>query len=224
MADEQKHQKEELRFADYERRNGGVMPNYAGHRPGARAVEATSAYGKITRPGKKSSSFYNDTADFTGASGASQVSTGSAISYRAQVNGIVPGYKGFVPGAINKCGGSHFGGVTGVDRTTGQNTIAAKVDEDGDYYGLNQKGHGRDHKEKTTAGAVKAGYAGHLPGARDTWGITHYDTINMGADGRLHGRDRFVNDNIADNQFTGTDGLGQQKTYHDDVHRAHHEY
>ena len=39
MADEQKHQKEELRFADYERRNGGVMPNYAGHRPGARAVE-----------------------------------------------------------------------------------------------------------------------------------------------------------------------------------------
>ena len=46
------------------------------------------------------------------------------------------------------------------------------MDEDGDFYGLNQKGHGRDHKECTTAGGIKSGYAGHLPGARDTWGIS----------------------------------------------------
>ena len=50
----------------------GVMPNYAGHRPGARAVEATSAYGKWKMRegddgraigGKPSSWMYNDTSD-----------------------------------------------------------------------------------------------------------------------------------------------------------------
>ena len=99
------------------------------------------------------------------------------------------------------------------------------MDEDGDFYGLNQKGHGRDHKECTTAGGIKSGYAGHLPGARDTWGMTHYDTINMGADGKLHGRSRFVHDGDNTNQFTSkTDGRGQQKMYHDDVSRALHEH
>ena len=34
MKDEALHQKEEERFASYDARNGGVMPNYAGHRPG----------------------------------------------------------------------------------------------------------------------------------------------------------------------------------------------
>ena len=74
------------------------------------------------------------------------------------------------------------------------------------------------------AGAVKSGYAGHLPGARDTWGITHYESINMGADGRLHGRERFVNDGDEENNFIGADGKGQYKTYHDDVSLAFHEH
>ena len=215
MKDERLHQKEEERFADYEKRNGGVMPNYAGHRPGARAVEARSAYSPPSRPGKPSSWAFNDTADFTGDSGNAASTTGSQTSYRKQVNGIVPGYKGFVPGAIDKAGGSHFGGIKGVDRATGLNTIAAKVDEEGDFYGLNQKGHGRDYKEQHTAGGVKSGYAGHLPGARETWGITHYDTVNMGADGRLHGRKRFVNDNDSTNNH-----VLQQKDYHDQVNQA----
>jgi len=209
MTDEKKFQKEEERFTDWDARNGGVMPNYAGHRPGARAVEAKTAFTPITRPGKMSSWMYNDTAHFSGQAGLSAATTGAQESYRAQVNGIVPGYKGFVPGAIDKHGGSHFGGVKGVG-ADGLNTIAAKVDEDGDFYGLAQKGHGRDHKESCTAGGVKSGYAGHLPGARDTWGMTHYDTINMGADGRLHGKGRFVGDGDATNNHTG-----QDKTYYD---------
>ena len=45
------------------------------------------------------------------------------------------------------------------------------------------------------------------------------DTINMGADGQLHGRGRFVNDGVANNEFTN-----QQKTYHDDVSKALHEH
>lgn len=110
------------------------------------------------------------------------------------------------------------------DGAVGTERSAAKVDEEGDFYGLEQKGHGRDHKEQHTAGAVKSGYAGHLPGARDTWGITHYESINMGADGRLHGRDRFVNDGDEENNFVGTDGKGQYKTYHDDVSMAFHEH
>ena len=77
----------------------------------------------------------------------------------------------------------------------------------------------------SSAMRVKSGYAGHLPGARDTWGMTHYDTINMGADGRLHGRSRFVHDGNATNQFTNEfDGKGQQKQYHDDLDRALHEH
>jgi len=131
---------------------------------------------------------------------------------------VLPGYKGFVPGAIDKHGGSHFGGVRGVGKN-GLNTIKAKMDEDGDYYGLGQKGHGRDHKEHTTGGGVKSGYAGHLPGARDTWGMTHYDTIHMTADGQLLGHAEFANDGIVGNDFKG-----QQKTYHDDVSRALHEH
>lgn len=225
LSDEKKWQMEEERFAAYKARNGGVMPNYSGHRPGARAVEATSAFSIVDRPGKPSIwSGANDTAEFTGLSGNSEATTGSKESYRAQVNGVLPGYAGFVPGSIDKAGGSHFGGIKGVDRTIGLNTIAAKVDEEGDFYGLEQKGHGRDHKEQHTAGAVKSGYAGHLPGARDTWGITHYESINMGADGRLHGRDRFVNDGDEENNFVGTDGKGQYKTYHDDVSMAFHEH
>ena len=227
LADEKKWQKEEERFRSYDNRNGGVMPNYAGHRPGARAVEATSAFGKWRAAdgapggigGKVSSWQLNDTADFTGLSGNSESTTGSKISYRAQVGGVLPGYQGFVPGSINKCGGSHYGGVSGWSKEDGLNHKAIKVDEDGDFYGLEQKGHGRDHKETTTAGGVKSGYAGHLPGARDTWGMTHYDTINMDANGVLRGKPEYVSDGVAGNEFTG-----QAKTYHDDVKRALHEH
>lgn len=128
MSDEKKWQKEEERFAAYKERNGGVMANYAGHRPGARAVEATSAYSVVSRPGKASIwSGENDTAAFTGLSGNSQATTGTQVSYRAQVGGIVPGYKGFVPGSIDKAGGSHYGGIKGVDTKNGLNQIKHKV-------------------------------------------------------------------------------------------------
>jgi len=227
LKDEAFHQQEEERFTAYDARNGGVMPNYAGHRPGARAVEATSAFGKWKTPdgdphaigGKASSWTLNDTADFTGLAGNSRQTTGSQTSYRKSVGGVLPGYKGFVPGAIDKCGGSHFGGVSGVDKNTGLNTKAIKLDEDGDFYGLAQKGHGRDHKEFTTAGGVKSGYAGHLPGARDTWGMTHFETVNMDQYGRLRGKAEYVGDETAGNEFSG-----QAKTYHDDVGRALHEH
>ena len=88
-----------------------------------------------------------------------------------------------------------------------------QVDEEGDFYGLNQKGHGRDYKEQHTAGGVKR--ATPASPARETWGITHYDTVNMGADGRLHGRKRFVNDNDSTNNH-----VLQQKDYHDQVNQA----
>lgn len=65
--------------------------------------------------------------------------TGAQDSYRKQVGGVLPGYAGFVPGSIDKHGGSHFGGVRGVGKD-GLNTIKVKMDEDGDFYGLNQKG------------------------------------------------------------------------------------
>jgi len=229
--DEKEHQKEEERFATYDARNGGVMPNYAGHRPGARAVEATAAFGKWkvregddgrAIGGKPSSWAFNDTSDYAGETGSatawSHHTTGTKDSYRKQVGGVLPGYKGFVPGAIDKHGGSHFGGVRGVG-VDGLNTIQVKMDEDGDYYGLNQKGHGRDHKEHTTGGGVKSGYAGHLPGARDTWGMTHYDTIHMTMDGQLLGKAEFANDGEAGDEF-----VGQAKHYHDDVSRALHEH
>jgi len=192
------NQQEAERFGEYESRNAGVMPNYAGHRPGARIVEARSAYSQVTRPGRPGSGYYNVTA-----------TSPVQAEYVASVNGVVPGYKGFVPGAIDKCGGSHYGGMTDGD---------AKMDQDGDFYGLEQKGHGRDHKESMTAGGVKSGYAGHLPGARDTWGVTHYDTVNFGENGRMRGGKRYVNDGIATNNHTN-----QQKTYHDETSQAFHD-
>jgi hypothetical protein len=188
-ADEKLHQKEEERFDDYAKRNGGVMPNYTGHRPGARAVEARSAFFPVVRPGKPSSGQFNDTADFTGSSGIAGSTTGQQDSYRKRVNGVLPGYTGHVPGSIDKHGGSHFGGIPGVGKD-GLNTIKVKVDEDGDFYGLNQKGHGRDHKEVTTAGGVKSGYAGHIPGARGTWGMTYARTLLREGRGSARGRGR----------------------------------
>ena len=79
--------------------------------------------------------------------------------------------------------------------------------------------HGRDHKETTVAGAVKSGYAGHLPGSRDTWGMTHYDTVHMSADGQMHGKREYVSNGVAGDEFDN-----QQKNYHDNASRALHEY
>lgn len=49
--------------------------------------------------------------------------------------------------------------------------------------------------------------------------MTHYDTVNMDALGRLRGKSEFVNDDAAGNEFTG-----QAKNYHDDLSRALHEH
>jgi hypothetical protein len=46
----------------------------------------------------------------------------------------------------------------------------------------------------------------------------------MGADGRLHGRSRFVNDGVTDNNhWNQSENRGQAKTYHDDLEKALHE-
>lgn len=77
---------------------------------------------------------YNDTSDYAGEQGKATAwsahTTGSQDSYRKQVGGVLPGYKGFVPGAIDKHGGSHFGGVRGVGKD-GLNTAAIKMDDEG---------------------------------------------------------------------------------------------
>lgn len=160
MSWELPHQEGEERFASFHSAHGGVMPGFAGHRPGARDVEAKTAFGQGSQTdarlgaGKVASWQLNDTADL-GTTGG--IETAAAADYRKRVNGLVPGYKGFVPGAAELCGGSPFGGVP---------TTAGTVED------LAQKGHVYAHKAAQATLSRKSGYSGHVPGARDTWGVS----------------------------------------------------
>lgn len=74
------------------------------------------------------------------------------------VNGILPGYKGHVPEAINKHGTSHFGSI---NARAGQGAQLGHENVKGDQYVNNDVGM-----------YTKSGYSGHVPRARDAFGTT----------------------------------------------------
>lgn len=126
----------------------------AGFRPGARDNHASAAFGGITRVGPQGQGDLNQQkATWDNSSGS------PGVDYKKVVAGIVPGYKGHVPEAINKHGVSHFGNAE------------LNVPVQGAQLGHEHNGNAFD-KANEVKQYVKSGYAGHVPGSRDSYGTT----------------------------------------------------
>lgn len=156
-------------FESYIASSKGVMPGYTGFRPEARHVHNVSAFGGITfspagtdaaelAQGKREFEFRRE-ADITPA----------PPSFRDNVGGVIPGYTGHVPRAVEKYGTSHFGGLS----------------PDKPYVPLAQTGH-EGYKvsapgqvpgqagEKDVELKMIPNYQGFIPKARDAFGTSIY--------------------------------------------------
>jgi hypothetical protein len=115
------------RFVDYVSNARGVMPGYCGFRPESGHVKNVSAYGAIPFGGVGG---INDAIGLN--AGLNMSSMGDGLhqgcrdfdyrrpqdveepppSFRDNVGGVLPGYTGHVPRAVEKHGTSHYGGLS----------------------------------------------------------------------------------------------------------------
>jgi len=164
-------------YNKFSEKKTGVMPGYAGFRPGARDVDGFAAFGGIAHDGAKGRG--------DNAVQKAEWDTGRMkpdVDYRKEVNGIVPGYKGHVPNAIDKHGTSHFGAITtsGDKRGLTKNQLykddGVDSGDGGTHYGA-QRGHTNSLLDKCNDVVMekKSGYSGHMPHARDAFGTTVYN-------------------------------------------------
>jgi len=145
---------EDSTYPEYRDKKSGVMPGYAGFRPGARDSHAKAAYGGIPSKGRQGEGNLNHLkATWDHSSG------NPGVDYKSVVAGIVPGYKGHVPEAINKHGTSHYG-----NPAPGVKLLGAQC-------GHETNGNAHD-KAYEVQQFVKSGYSGHVPGSRDSYGTT----------------------------------------------------
>jgi len=141
-------------YTSFSEKKIGVMPGYAGFRPGSRDHYGDSAFGGIPHDGN-----HGEGPDLKGPWDRGR--GGPGIDYKVVVNGILPGYKGHVPEAINKHGTSHFGSI---NARAGKGAQLGHENVKGDQYVQNDVGM-----------YTKSGYSGHVPRARDAFGTTTYN-------------------------------------------------
>lgn len=152
----------------------GVMPGYAGFRPGARDVDGIAAYGGIPHDGEHG---HGDVAVQKAEWDMGRMKADT--DYRQVVHGIVPGYTGHVPNAIDKHGTTYFGALTkgGEKRQTTLDQLYMSDGADsgdlGTHYGA-QRGHTDSLLDKCNDVSMmkKSGYSGHMPASRDAFGTT----------------------------------------------------
>jgi len=139
----------------------GIVPGYSAHRPGAAEEYGGSAYGGVPP-------FNGPDAGVLGQGTRFEEKPDPTMppSFRKEVNGVVPGYTGFVPNKHTKFGESHWGGVSG--RATGEA-------QGKDWTVARTKG---DKVLEVTA-RVKPGYSGHVPGSRDSFGTSTTTTFDF---------------------------------------------
>ena len=89
-------------------------------------------------------------------------------SFRDSVGGILPGYTGFVPAAVDKHGTSHYG-KTRPSQEMPQVPMAQAGHEEN--YGTMRPW---TSKEMDVAFATMPGYQGHIPQARDAFGTSYH--------------------------------------------------
>ena len=155
----------------------GVMPGYAGFRPGARDVDGVSAFGGIPLEGGNGQGD-NPAQKLDWDAGRMKPAT----DYRKVVHGIVPGYTGHVPNAIDKHGTTYFGSIEKSGDARSINPDQLYVDDGADsgdggtHYGA-QRGHTNSLLDKCNDVGMmkKSGYSGHMPCARDAFGTTVFN-------------------------------------------------
>lgn len=176
-------------YNNFSEKKVGVMPGYAGFRPGARDVDGFAAYGGIPHDGAHGRGDVSTNDPTVGIKAAWDKGRGGpGVDFRKNVHGIVPGYTGHVPLAIDKHGTSHYGAITqgGDKRTTTKDSLymddGADSGDLGTHWGA-QRGHTNSLLDKCNDVMMtkKSGYSGHIPNSRDAFGTTvydHYPTMN----------------------------------------------
>ena len=145
-------------FAKYKDTVVGVMPGYTGYRPASKDVFNVSAYGGI--PNDMQTGMHERAYDWK------RVPAPEPPDFLEAVGGVVPGYTGHVPNAIDKHGSSHYGNM----RPSPTRSVP-----------LAQAGHLEQEVDKSceVAFATMPGYQGHIPQARDTYGTSYHGTRNL---------------------------------------------
>lgn len=166
----------------FRQRVGGVMPGYAGHRPGSREVHNKMAFGgvptfnppQLRRPPGQGMALDNRPATSFHEIGRGwkdeEPGDSRTDSFRDRVGGVLVGYTGFVPNARTHCGGAHVGGLSQV----GQRGRSAQRGHHGSVERL--QGDRELSLSARTERACRAppGYAGHVPRAMGSFGMSHF--------------------------------------------------
>jgi len=164
-------------YNQFSEKKTGVMPGYAGFRPGARDVDGVAACGKIPHDGA-----YGQGDASPQKAGWDQGRMKPDTDFRQVVHGIVPGYAGHVPNAIDKHGVTPFGKLVKAGDRRGNNADNLYIDDGADsgdggtHFGA-QRGHTDSllDKQNDVGMLRKSGYSGHMPCARDAFGTTVYN-------------------------------------------------
>jgi len=159
---------------------GGVVPGYAGHRPGARDVHHKMAFGGVptfnhprlrTPPGQGARLDNRPTTNFQ------EYGVGWKVpeerpneNFREAVGGVLSSYGGFVPHAQSHFGSSHVGGLSnaGVRGHVAQRDHHPAVERRHADKELDLRGRTR------LSAAPVVGYQGHLPKAIDAFGTSYW--------------------------------------------------
>ena len=94
----------------------------------------------------------------------------SKPAYVGEAKGVLPGYTGYVPAAKMTHGISHYGSI--------QKAAPSQKGHGADVKGDKNIDVGQGFSATTT---YKAGYSGHIPRARDTFGGAHYGIGSHGS-------------------------------------------
>jgi len=149
-------------FASYIQNVNGVMPGYTGYRPKSHDVFNVTAFGGI--PTGMDEGMHERAYDWQRAPKP------GPPSFRDSVGGILPGYTGFVPAAIDKHGTSHYG-KTRPTKAMPQVPLAQAGHEEGPQNGTMRPW---SSKETSVAFGTMPGYQGHIPQARDAFGTSYH--------------------------------------------------
>jgi len=171
-------------LSDYAKESNGIVPGYAGHIPRNRDKYGGSAHvgcSPAVLPGGINQHIgpqgghdkRNCLGNGYGNDGMPLPPKAVAPVYQQfndKVGGVMPGYGGFRPGARDECGFATVGGINrfGSSYTRPEPTEAQTA-----------VNHGKPGFV-SNAGGVVPGYGGYVSKSKDTFGISHYGSIDKG--------------------------------------------
>jgi len=157
-------------FDQYVQDGKGVMPGYTGFRPESKHVHNVSAFGgikPITAGFLDVDSLQQGNRDFDFR--RPKNITPAPPSFRDNVGGILPGYTGHVPRAVEKHGTSHYGGLAP------ENPYVPLAQTGHEGYKISAPGQVAGQPgEKDVELKMIPNYQGFIPKARDAFGTSVY--------------------------------------------------